>query len=324
MSKLEQGLQRRENKQQTFSMVLKDKLAIQESQFQIALGDSKKAKMLARSVITAVMLDPKLHKCSIDSIIKSAQYCAEVGLRPGIGGKCFLIPYGNQCTAQLGYQGLKSLFYRSKIAKGLDFGALYPDDIYQIEKGLNPKFSIIPAELKGDEKPIAYWAIAYLTTGASIFHVMYVSEVISHRNKSPQAKANKLWDRDPKAFGYKTVMLQLFKRVDLEYDILEAIEQDGGSEALPLTPNGDPVSIEKEETNTEEPDFTVEDVAIEPTPQGEELGYLELLDVARGLLLDSDLKPAVTAKFESRLKMLDKDGKPEDVKLLIKEIQETK
>ena len=245
-------------------------------QFKMALGNQQKAERFARIILSIVNGTPEVARCNPKSILGAAMQAVQIGLDPGIGGSCYLVPYGNNCTFQMGYKGLITLFYRSKKAESLDFGAIYPNDQYIIKKGLNPEFDIIPAERNGEENPIAYYAIAKLTTGGSVFHVMYNCDVIAHRAKSKQASSNKLWDRDPKSFGYKTVIIQLMKRLPLEYDIMASLDQDMTVKEVDETEHNIDMTEKVDQT-----DYTVEDVEPEEESKGSDLSFDELLNIAK-------------------------------------------
>ena len=68
---------------------------------------------MARIALTEIRRNPKLANCSIESLMGAVMECAQLGLEPGSTGFCWIIPYGQEATFQLGYKGLLQLLWRS-------------------------------------------------------------------------------------------------------------------------------------------------------------------------------------------------------------------
>src|SRR5690606_10495902 len=74
---------------------------------------------MARIALTCFRMNPKLADCQPASVFASVIQASQLGLRPGLMGECYLIPYKDQCTLQLGYQGLLELVRRSGLVESI-------------------------------------------------------------------------------------------------------------------------------------------------------------------------------------------------------------
>ena len=51
------------------------------------------AAQLVRDALTAVRTNPKLAECEPNSVLGSLMTCAQLGLRPGVLGHAWLLPF---------------------------------------------------------------------------------------------------------------------------------------------------------------------------------------------------------------------------------------
>jgi len=304
---------------QTKQLTIRDNVISMKSQFMMALGnDTAKAERFTRIALTVVN-DYKIAKCEPTSILASLMTACQVGLDPNVMGQCYLIPYANKCSFQFGWKGLKTLFFRSKLAKDLDIGLIYENDVYTIKKGLNPEFDLFPAEDHENLKPIAYYAVARLNSGGAMFEVMYLSEILRHRDKYSKAynydKSASTWTKDFDAMARKTVLIKLMNRLPMELDISSAIAQDNTIKSI--TPDEKNIDMTEK---MDETDYSVENV----DKQGEDLNEFELLDVAKQLLKDNvKLSETKKSKFKKDIDEYAINGSSKDaINKLIAEIKE--
>ncbi len=162
----------------------------------------------------ALRKEPKLQECDPHSLVESVVKAAELGLAPdGALGSAWIIPYAK--TAQLvpGYRGLIDLAVRSGAVQGIDATIVHARDVFDFQKGDNPRLTHIPHEaavkiarweendgrviaFDADEQEIsldpgpmiAAYAVATLASGAKQSLVMGLRDLIALRNRSASWK----------------------------------------------------------------------------------------------------------------------------------------
>ncbi len=74
------------------------------------------------------------------SVFSSILTCAEFGLSPTAQmGECWLIPYGNECQFQIGYQGLSKFMYRNPDVQNISSECVYENDDFEYESETEDK-----------------------------------------------------------------------------------------------------------------------------------------------------------------------------------------
>ena len=121
-------------------------------QFATALPKHINSERFVRIAITTIRQNPKLAKCSQESLLGALMVSAQLGLEPGTLGQCYLIPFENkkagtvECQFQIGYKGLIELLRRSGQLSDIYSYTVYENDDFNIEYGLSrtlthkPKF----------------------------------------------------------------------------------------------------------------------------------------------------------------------------------------
>lgn len=194
------------------------------------------AERLIQISTTLIARDPKLKECSIPSLIGAVLQCSMYGFEPTpVLGQCYLIPFNNKGKQEvqfmMGYRGMLDLAYRSNKIKTVYAEAVYENDLFEYELGLDTKLKHIPA--RGDRGALIYvYAVAKFTNEGYSFQVMTKNDVDKIKNKSKAGNSN----FSPWNSGYydemakKTVLRRLFKYLptSIEYkDINSAIASDG-------------------------------------------------------------------------------------------------
>lgn len=161
---------------------------------------------LTQVAMTCVRKTPKLQQCTGSSLVAALLQCAELGLEPGGAlGRAYLVPYGDQCTLIVGYQGLIDLARRSGDLQQVEAHAVYEGDTFEVEFGLTPKLKHTP-KLTGERgKAILFYCIARFRDEAVHIEVMTAAEVDAIRARSKSKDAGP-WKTDPDRMGCKTVL----------------------------------------------------------------------------------------------------------------------
>jgi len=220
-----------------------------ESQFALAMPRGAEATQLVRDALTALRMTPKLADCTPASVLGGLMTCAQLGLRPGVLGHAWLLPFWDSKSrthkAQLviGYQGLVELAHRSGRIASLIARTVYANDGFDVDYGLADRLTHKPA-LKGDRgEPIAYYAIAKFTTGGHAFVVMTHDEMVVYRDRYAMAKNEERqvigpWRDQFEGMAHKTCVRQLAKWMPKSTEFAAALVADEGVR-LDLSPEAD-------------------------------------------------------------------------------------
>lgn len=217
---------------------LRHQIQEMESQFALAMPKGLEAAQLVRDALTCLKQTPKLAECTPQSVLGSLMTCAQLGLRPGVLGHAWVLPYwdGKSRTnvAQLivGYKGYVELAYRSDKVTSIIGRTVYEGDTFDVEYGLDDKLVHKPAMSGERAKPIAHYAIVKLANGGRSFWVMTEDEMQAWKRKyAPKNKAGNIvgpWNSDYEAMARKTCLLRLSAWMPKSTELAYAIEVDNG------------------------------------------------------------------------------------------------
>ena len=146
-------------------------------------------------------------------------------------GEAYLTPFRNkkkniyEVQLIIGYQGMAKLFWQSPLAKSLDAQAVYENDEFDYEYGLEPRLRHKPSLGADRGDAIAYYAVATMTNGGAAFVVMSRSDIEKIRVRS-RAKDDGPWKTDYDAMAKKTAVRQLFKLLPRSPELAQALAQD--------------------------------------------------------------------------------------------------
>ena len=254
-----------------------------------------------RVAVTSMRLNPKLAQCSQISVLAALFQAAQLGLEPNVEGQAYLIPYNNskqivdaetgkkkwvkqyECQFQIGYKGYIDLFYRHGAALMIDMHTVYENDIFEYSYGTNPYLKHCPV-LKDRGEAIAYYAVATLKNGGSVFKVMSKDDCIEHGKthskcyitmewsdianryvnlENPHFDENSPWAKDLNAMCKKTVLIQLAKLLPKSVELQKALAMDNTTKSQI---NKDMFEI-KDETNWDS-ETGAKSVVLPPTENG--------------------------------------------------------
>lgn len=254
---------------------LRHQIQEMESQFALAMPKGLEAAQLVRDALTCLKQTPKLAECSPQSVLGSLMTCAQLGLRPGVLGHAWVLPYWNSKSrtnvAQLivGCKGYVELAYRNPQVSSVIARTVYEGDTFDVEYGLEDKLIHKPA-MKGERStPIAHYAIFKTASGGRAFWVMTEDEMQVHKRRhAPKNKAGNIvgpWNSDYEAMARKTCLLRLSAWMPKSTEMAYAIEVDNG-----VRTNVDPSASLAEVTHHYE-DETVDGEVVEDGPTIEQV-----------------------------------------------------
>lgn len=170
---------------------------------------------MARVALTAIRQNRKLQAADPMSLIASVMVAAQLGLEPNTPlGQCYIIPYGNQASFQIGYKGILDLAHRSGQYKRIDAFAVDEADEFTYEYGLNPSLTHVPARTPSG-KAVYYYAVYELTNGGQGFRVWSREQIEAHAKKYSKAfsagKKDSPWFTAFDSMAKKTVLIDLLR-----------------------------------------------------------------------------------------------------------------
>lgn len=170
---------------------------------------------MVRIAMTALRTNSALGRCTPGSFLGAVLSAAQLGLEPNTPlGQCYLIPYKDECTLQIGYQGMLELARRSGLVRAIYAYVVRAGDEFAYSLGLDPDLRHIPSEDEGREnKPITHaYAVAKLADGERVFIVLTRAQIEARRKRS-RASNSGPWVTDYEAMCLKTAVRALFRWV---------------------------------------------------------------------------------------------------------------
>lgn len=202
-------------------------------------GEIKKAlpsvitpERFTRIVLSAISVNPKLGSCTPSSFLGAMMTSAQLGLEVNTPlGQAYVLPYMNKGTLeaqfQLGYKGLIDLAYRSGEVEVIQAHVVYENDDFEVEYGLNPKLTHVPADSDRGEA-VKVYAVFKTKSGGYGFEVMSMDDVRNHAAKYSKAynSAYSPWKTNFEEMAKKTVLKRVLKYAPLKSDFVRAAVQD--------------------------------------------------------------------------------------------------
>lgn len=202
-----------------------------------ALPKHLTADRLARIVLTAIRVNPKLGECTQASFLGCVLSCAMLGLEPNTPlGLIYLIPRKNnknqgklECTLQIGYQGMLQLGNNAGVS--VFAYAVREGDEFSYELGMTPNIVHVPSSLPDREtKAITHaYAVSILPDNRRSFTVLTLAQIQARRERSP-AKDEGPWITDFEAMCLKTAVRAHFKWMPKSTEKSTALAQGIGLE----------------------------------------------------------------------------------------------
>lgn len=234
---------------------LQDQIRAMEQQFALAMPKGLEAAQLVRDALTALRQTPDLAKCTPETVLGSLMTCAQLGLRPGVLGHAWVLPFwdgrsrGHKAQLIIGYKGFVELAYRNPKVASVIARTVYEGDTFEVDYGLDDNLIHKPDMAGPRSTPIAHYAIFKTVDGGRAFWVMTETEVQAWKERhAPRNRQQKIvgpWNDHYEAMARKTVLLRLAAWMPKATDLAYAMEVDNGVRA-----NVDPTASLPEVTHT--------------------------------------------------------------------------
>ena len=214
------------------SMSIAELIKVMEPEIKRALPEVITPERFTRMALSALNTTPKLRECTQMSFLAALMNAAQLGLEPNTPlGQAYLIPYNNkgilECQFQVGYKGLIDLSYRNPQMQVIQAQAVYENDEFIYELGLNSKLIHRPAlgnrgEVKG------FYGLYKLTNGGFGFEVMSKADMDEYAKEYSKTFDSSFspWKNNYVGMAKKTVIKQALKYAPLKSDFRKALSTD--------------------------------------------------------------------------------------------------
>ena len=202
-----------------------------------ALPRHLNADTMTRIALTCFRMNARLAECQPASVFACVIQASQLGLRPGLMGECYLIPFrqreeGYVCTLQIGYQGMLELVRRSGMVDSISAHLVREADEFSVQWGTEPGIHHRPF-LDGDAGRVRLvYAVARLKGGGTHAELMTLQDIERIRNRSQNVINAKRygketpWDTDWEEMARKTVLRRICKYLPKSPDLATALALD--------------------------------------------------------------------------------------------------
>lgn len=229
---------------------LADKIRMMQEQFALAAPKGVEAQQLIRDALTALRTTKNLGACEHTSVLGGLMTCAQLGLRPGVLGQAWLLPYWNanlevpdpndprktrkggyQAQLVVGYKGLVALAYRHPQVQTVIGRTVREGELFEVDYGVADTLVHKPDLTRAPGDAIAFYALVKVKGGGHVFYVMTKPEAEQYRDRyAPRNKAGAVvgpWVDNFDEMALKSCLRQLSKWMPQSTELAQAIEADG-------------------------------------------------------------------------------------------------
>lgn len=191
---------------------------------------------LVRIAMTEIRMNPKLAECDPLAFAGAIMRCAQIGLEPSSEKQhVHLIPFRNnkeqrmECQVIIGYRGLLALAVKSNTY--IESDVVYANDLFEFEKGMNPKCKFVPSTSGSRGEVMGAYAMARVCLPDST--IIFVHEFM------PKSDIDKImvtakgynypdspWKKHYDSMARKTAIRRLFKYIPTSDEIDAALNAD--------------------------------------------------------------------------------------------------
>jgi|SRR5690625_3955119 len=203
---------------------------------------------LMRLTMTTVRTTPELKNADVGSLLSGVMQAAQLGLEPGLLGQCYLLPFKNnkkgitECQFIIGYKGMIDLARRSGHIESIYAHAVYENDDFEYELGLNPTLKHIPTMDADKGEYIGSYAVAHFKDGGYQMEFMPKAEIEKRRLSSPGGRSKySPWNNYYEEMANKTVIRHMWKYLPISVELQHQVAHDEGvaRDIKDITPDDD-------------------------------------------------------------------------------------
>jgi len=223
---------------------------------------------LTRLAMTTIRTTPALKDADVGSLLGAVMQAAQLGLEPGLMGHCYLLPFNNknkgikEVQFIIGYKGMIDLARRSGHIKSIYAHAVYSNDEFDYELGLESKLVHKPTMNADKGDFVGAYAVAHFKDGGYQFEFMSKADIEKRKGRSKAANSKfSPWTSDYEEMAKKTVVRHMWKYLPISVEVQQQVAYDEGtgkdiSKIKDVTPD---------DTLLEAPDYELLDITDENT-----------------------------------------------------------
>ncbi|NIK11165.1 recombination protein RecT [Alkalibacillus almallahensis] len=198
-----------------------------------ALPKHMDADRLMRLATTTIRTTPELKQAEVGSLLGAVMQAAQLGLEPGLIGHCYLLPFKNNKKGTtevqfiIGYKGMIDLARRSGQIQNIYAHAVYENDTFDYELGLEPRLEHKPTMDSDKGAFVGAYAVAHFKDGGYQFEFMPKADIERRKQRSKAANSKySPWATDYEEMAKKTVIRHMWKYLPISVEIQKAASED--------------------------------------------------------------------------------------------------
>ncbi|TDM24350.1 recombination protein RecT [Macrococcoides canis] len=191
---------------------------------------------LTRLAMTTIRTTPALKDADVGSLLGAVMQAAQLGLEPGLMGHCYLLPFNNknkgikEVQFIIGYKGMIDLARRSGHIKSIYAHAVYSNDEFDYELGLESKLVHKPTMNADKGEFVGAYAVAHFKDGGYQFEFMSKADIEKRKGRSKAANSKfSPWTSDYEEMAKKTVVRHMWKYLPISVEVQQQVAYDEGT-----------------------------------------------------------------------------------------------
>lgn len=216
----------------TKDMTIPDMVKAMMPEIKKALPTVLTPERFTRIALSALNNTPALQQCTPISFLAALMNAAQLGLEPNTPlGQAYLIPYKNkgkfECQFQIGYKGMIDLAYRNGQMQTIQAQAVYENDEFFYEYGLEPKLVHRPAFSDRGEL-VYFYGIFRTVNGGYGMAVMSKADMDIYAKTYSKAfdSSYSPWKTNYEEMAKKTVIKMALKYAPIKTEFQRALSTD--------------------------------------------------------------------------------------------------
>lgn len=238
-------------------------------QIAAALPRHLSADRMARIALTCYRTTPKLADCDPISIFAAVIQAAQLGLEPGLNGRAYIIPYGNQAQFVPGWKGLVELTNRSGRA-AVHTGVIFKDQKFDFTDGSTRELLILNHTEMDDPLDITHaYAIGRIKGMEDwpVVELWSVGKITRHRDRYNKVGKRHYSHENWEMYARKVPLLQVLKYLPSTPELEAAIILNDHAEI-----GAQNLTVKDAIEGTFTPSAPEESPAPQESPQGQGIG----------------------------------------------------
>ena len=179
---------------------------------------------MLRIAFTTIQNTPGLADCTMYSLVAAVVEASQLGLEIDGRGLAYLVPFKDRAQLIVGYKGKVQLFYQTNMGKDIYAEAVYENDEFAYERGLNPILYHKP-KFGGDRgKMIGVYCVAELVNGGKPFAVLNAKDIEKIKKVSPASSSSySPWNTWEEEMWKKSAVHRLSKMIPSSPEMQRAV-----------------------------------------------------------------------------------------------------